>query len=233
VSNAQTLHVLSAGAAAAVVLALAETLRDTLGVFPTFDAAGSIRARFIAGEPCDVLILPAAMQDALVADRLVEHGSVASLGRAATGIAVRDGEPLPPIADAAGLRASLAAATALYCPDTERATAGIHFVGVLRELGIHDRVAPKIHAFANGARAMAALAAGGSRGAIGCTQATEILCTPGVTLVGPLPAPFGLTTDYAAAVSAASAQPGHARDFVARLTGRDARKLREASGFLR
>ena len=37
-------------------------------------------------------------------------------------------------------------------------------------------------------------------GALGCTQVTEILYTPGLTLAGPLPEPFGLATAYAAGV---------------------------------
>ena len=75
-----------------------------------------------------------------------------------TGVAVARGDPAPALADADALRASLLAAPALYCPDTIRATAGIHFAGVLRTLGIFETSMPKLHAYPNGARAMAALA---------------------------------------------------------------------------
>ena len=233
-TGARTLHVLSAGAARALVLQLADEWRQTAAVTiaGAFDAAGAIRARFVAGAPCDVLILPAAMQDALGAKDLVDVASIASLGRVPTGIAVPEGEPAPTIADSDALRVALERASALYCPDTERSTAGIHFVRLLREMGIHDRVASKLRAYANGARAMAALAAGG-RGAIGCTQVTEILYTPGVLLVGPLPAPFELTTAYTAAVGKAATDAALALQFVARLAARDTAPLRESSGFLR
>lgn len=235
-TGGQGLHVLSAGAAKAVVLALAAELRETAGtgIAGTFDAAGAIRAQFVAGAPCDVLILPVAMLDALAGERRVDAASVASLGRVPTGIAVPAGEQAPSIVDADALRASLERAAALYCPDTERSTAGIHFMRMLRELGIDARVAAKVRAYANGAQAMAAMAAAAlpRGGAIGCTQVTEILYTPGVTLVGPLPQPFELVTIYAVAVSAASRQIDSARRFAAQLAGDALRERRASSGFL-
>ena len=234
-TGGRTLHVLSAGAAKAVVLAVTEAFRSDTGVAitATFDAAGAIRARFETGASCDVLIAPAAMLEALAASSRVVAASIVPLGRVATGIAVADRAHAPSIADADALRVSLERATALYCPDTERATAGIHFIRVLRKLGIHERVAPRIRAYANGALAMAALAtdASGRGGAIGCTQVTEILYTPGIVLVGPLPPPFELETVYAVAIGGASANPAVAAEFVARLTGRETLRSRESSGF--
>jgi len=151
------LHVLSAGAAKAVVTALAGTFRHGDGVVATFDAAGAIRAHLLARDPCDVVILPMPMLEALADDGHVARESIATLGRVPTGIAIPQGAPLPAIGDSAALRATLERASALYCPDRERATAGIHFVRMLRELGLHDRVASRIRAHPNGAAAMAAI----------------------------------------------------------------------------
>jgi molybdate transport system substrate-binding protein len=234
VTGAPPLDILSAGAAKAVVLALGAELRerDGIDVAGVFDAAGAIRARFIEGAPCDVLLLPAAMLDELAAQQRVDPDSQASLGRVPTGIAIASGTPTPPIHDADALRALFDDASALYCPDTERSTAGLHFVQVLRDMGIYSHVAARIRDYANGAQAMAALAAtSGRERAIGCTQVTEILYTPGVTLVGSLPAPFELTTTYSAAASIASRDPAAARRFVAMLTGDASRELRATSGF--
>ena len=234
-TGAPTLDILSAGAAKAVVLTLADELSKREGgtVSGVFDAAGAIRAQFIAGAACDVLILPAAMMAELAAQQRIEAATLAPLGHVPTGIAIAEGATAPSIGDADALRTAFDDASALYCPDTERSTAGIHFVRMLREMGIHSRVAPRIRDYANGAQAMAALAAAGPehQRAIGCTQVTEILYTPGVTLIGLLPPPFELTTVYTAAVSARSRHAGRAREFVARLTGRDSESLRIASGF--
>ena len=232
--TAAPLRVLSAGAAKAVVTRLAGTFRDAHGmaVSATFDAAGTIRAQLLAGDPCDVVILPQPMLHALADDGHVARESIATLGRVPTGIAVPDGVPHPAIADAASLRGTLERASALYCPDVARATAGIHFLRMLRELGIHDRVVTRIRAHPNGATAMAAMAAAGDPAAVGCTQASEILYTPGVTLVGPLPEPFALATDYSAAVAAASERSSAAREFRAILTGSQSSELRRRSGFV-
>ena len=61
---------------------------------------------------------------------------------------------------------------------------------------------------------------------IGCTQVTEILDTPGVTLVAPLPQEFELATIYTAAVAARAASPDQARRLVALLSGPSARSAR-------
>jgi molybdate transport system substrate-binding protein len=234
VTGPPTLDILSAGAAKAVVLALAGELRERNGidVAGVFDAAGAIRTRFGEGAPCDVLLLPAAMLDELAVQQRVDPHSRAALGCVPTGIAIASGSPAPRIHDADALRTTFAAASALYCPDTERSTAGLHFVRMLREMGIYSDVAARIRDYANGAQAMAALAAAAGRErAIGCTQVTEILYTPGVSLVGSLPPPFELTTTYSAATNVTSRHPDTARRFVAMLTGSHSRELRAASGF--
>ncbi len=230
------LHLLSAGAAKGLVQALAASFeRDTGATLAaTFDAAGTIRDRFLAGDPCDVVILPAAMLDALAAQGKVEPDSIAALGGVRTGVAVPSAEPAPAIAGVDGLREVLSRATALYCPDIERATAGIHFVGVLKKLGIHDGVAARLRPYANGATAMAAMARAepiGHSGAVGCTQVTEILYTPGVTLVATLPDEVGLTTVYSAAVSSGADDLALARRFASLLTGEATRALRREGGF--
>jgi len=138
---------------------------------------------------------------------------------------------LPDIHDAAALRATLAGASQLLFPDPQRATAGIHFVDVLRRLGIHDDVAGRCATFPNGATAMRALAEMREHGAIGCTQVTEINYTPGVALAGPLPPGFDLATVYTAAVCAGARDRVVAQRFVQMLSGAKARDVRARGGF--
>jgi molybdate transport system substrate-binding protein len=227
------LHVLSAGAAKGVVTSLAPAFEAAAAatLHFQFGAVGAIRDQWLAGAPCDVVILTAAMIEMLVSDGRVVADTVAPLGRVRTGVAVRVGEALPAIADRVALRQSLAAATALYVPDTDRSTAGAHFLKVLRELGISDDVVPRLRAFPNGAIAMRELAQSSERGLIGCTQITEINYTPGVFLVGALPKEFELSTVYSVAVAATSPQQEAARHFAQMLSGSEARELRRKSGF--
>ena len=227
------LRLLSAGAAQAVAAKIMIELRADAGVDvrATFQPVGALEDRLLAGEPCDVVVSTAAMIEEFARDGRVAVSTISTLGHVHTGIAVRSGEDAPLIGTSEELRASLATATRLYVPDLERATAGIHFVKVLRALGLHDGAAPPIASYPNGASAMAALAASTERGALGCTQITEIKSTPGVTLVGALPGEFDLATLYAAAVWASTRDPELARRFVYRLAGPDSRDLRRDAGF--
>ena len=230
----EVLCILSAGAAKGLVQALAGPFEAERGtrVDATFDSAGAISNAVVGGTACDLVILPAAMLDTLAAQALVDGETIAALGRVPTGIAVRSAEALPDVHDADALRAALGGASELYCPDTSRSTAGIHFAGVLRTLGLHESLSPRLRAFANGAQAMAALAAKGAAGAIGCTQVTEILYTPGVVFVAALPPPFELTTLYAVAVTTSVRTSADARAFAERLTGPSSQALRRTGGFL-
>ncbi|HLX28565.1 MAG TPA: substrate-binding domain-containing protein [Casimicrobiaceae bacterium] len=228
------LLVLSAGAAKGVVKSLANSFEADTGVTldATFDSAGAICEAVARGNGCDLVILPAPMLGTLAAEGFVDANSIAALGRVPTGIAVPDGDPRPDMHDAESLRASLVESSALYCPDTIRSTAGKHFAGVLRTLGLLDASKAKLRTYPNGATAMAALAEQRGRHAIGCTQISEILYTPGVALVASLPAPFELSTIYSAAVSSRPSSPANARAFCARLSDHATRELRRAGGFL-
>lgn len=218
----------SAGAAHGLVSAVA---RDAgVEVDGHFGAVGAMLEKFKAGEPCDVVILTDAQVAQLTAAAQVIPGSGADLGSVPTAIAVRDGAELPDVSSEAALRAALLAADGIFFPDPARATAGIHFAKVIDQLGIRAQVAERLRTHPNGATAMRAMAEGGGN-SIGCTQATEILATPGVRLVQPLPHGFDLETVYTAAVAAGSARAKTAGEFVERLAGESGRAARVKAGF--
>ena len=79
---------------------------------------------------------------------------------------------------------------------------------------------------------MRELAASTSAHPIGCTQVTEILYTPGASLVGVLSGEFELSTLYSAAVPARGQQRAAAVDFVNLLTGDAGRAARVSGGFV-
>jgi len=227
------LNILSAGASNGLVESLQAQFRAQtgVGIHATFRAVGAIKEKALAGEPCDVIILTAAMIDELARFGRVLPGTVAPLGRVRTAIAVREGAPLPDISSREVLRNAARASAALYVPDVERATAGIHFVKVLRALGIFETVGPRLRSYPNGAMAMRELAQNVQSPTIGCAQMTEIKYTPGVTLVGPLPAEFELATAYAVGVYFKAHQPELARRFAELLSGETAHELRVIGGF--
>jgi molybdate transport system substrate-binding protein len=230
---AAELHLLCAGAVKGLVLAVQagfETSADTRLV-ARFGAVGAMRDELAAGAPYDVFVATEAMVAALVAAGALTAATSAAIGRVQTALAVPAGAPLPAIDNAEALRATLLAASALYLPDATRSTAGAHAVAVLDRLGIRDALAPRLRMHANGATAMAALAAAADRSAIGCTQATEIRYTPGLALVGPLPEPCALATVYSVAVATATRNEAAARALVALLAGPASAPLRSAGGF--
>jgi molybdate transport system substrate-binding protein len=228
-------HLLSGGAAQGLVGALEARFRAASGceIAATYGAVGAMRAKLTAGAPADLLILTKALIAELAASGQVAAGSVADIGVVRTAIAARSGDPLPATGDEEGLRSALLSADAIYFPDPRQATAGIHFAKVLAELGIARNVAMRLRPYPNGATAMLALAQSRAERPIGCTQATEILHTPGVTLVGPLPQRFELATVYTAGVCTRATLPAEARQLAALLSGEDGRSAREQAGFER
>jgi molybdate transport system substrate-binding protein len=227
------LRLLSGGAAQGLVQALTPRLKRDTGcdIDGTFGAVGAMRDKLAAGAPADLVILTAALVAELARDGHVVAGSAADLGAVPTCVAVRAGDSVPPIGDANALRAALRSADGIYFPDPKLATAGIHFAKVLDALGIAGDVAARLRPHPNGATAMRALAASTDTRPIGCTQATEILNTPGTALVGPLPGDYALAATYTVGLCAKAAQPDEARTFAAMLTHRDSVALRQRLGF--
>jgi molybdate transport system substrate-binding protein len=227
------LALLCAGAAKGLVAAVGPAFTTETGVAidGTYGAVGALVEKLKGGARCDAIVLTAALITCLEKEGFVVPGTTAPLGSAATAIAVARGSPRPAIGDAGALHATLVGATRLYFPDPERATAGIHFKDVLRRLGIADMVSTRCATFESGAAAMAALAGASDRGAIGCTQATEIVYTPGVELIGTLPPGFALATLYSAAVCRRAGAPEAAQRLIAMLAGPASRETRERCGF--
>jgi molybdate transport system substrate-binding protein len=227
------LRLLSGGAAHGLVEALGPAFKAETGctIEGTFSAVGTMRDRLLAGEPADLVILSRSLIEALAREGRVDGASARDLGTVATAVGVRAGDPVPPLADAEALRAALLAADAIHFPDPARATAGIHFAKVMEKLGIREQVAERLRPAPNGATAMRALAESEARRPLGCTQATEILATPGIALAGSLPPGCDLATVYTAAVTRTAQAPHEATALIVRLISDAAAATRRRLGF--
>lgn len=225
--------VLSGGAAAAVVKHVQEQFERATGarVNGTYSAVGQMRDQLVAGEPCDLVILTRPLVAQLVASGHVVDGSQRSLGLVRTGVAVRAGDALPPISSREELLAAFRAASEIYYPDPEKATAGIHFMNVLKALGLDESMKAALRPFPNGATAMAEMSRSKAARVIGCTQETEINYTPGVTLVGSLPKEFELATDYTLGVCTTAQEPQLARELAELVAGPASQDIRRQGGF--
>jgi molybdate transport system substrate-binding protein len=227
------MHVLSGGAAAAVVRSVQAEFETTTGhqIHGTFSAVGMMRDQLVGGTPCDVVILTQPLIAQLIASGHVVAGSARSLGRVKTGVAVRSGTPHPPVSSRADLHAAMSSAQGIYFPDPDKATAGIHFMNVLKALGLDERLRSKFRVFPNGATAMGEMAKSTESDLIGCTQVTEINYTPGVDLVDVLPAEFELSTDYTLGICSAAQHPEQAQLLADLLCGSASESVRRQGGF--
>ena len=228
-----SIHLLSGGAAQALVTGLQERFKAShgLSIEATFGAVGMMKDKLLAGEPCDVLVLTEALIGQLTASGQVAAGTARAVGVVKTGVAVKTGEARPFVDTPAELKASLQAARGLYIPDPVKSTAGIHVMSVLKALGLEAELADRLRAYPNGAAAMTAMARSTEPGLIGCTQNTEILFIDGVELVADLPREFELATVYTAAVCTGARQAQAAGEFIALLADPATAAMRVQCGF--
>jgi molybdate transport system substrate-binding protein len=226
-------NVLSGGAAAAVVKGVqAQFERETAAqINAAYSAVGQMRDQLLAGAPCDMVILTKALVGKLVESGHVVAGSARSLGIVKTGVAVPSGRAHPKIGNREELAAAFRAAREIYYPDPEKATAGIHFMNVLKSLGLDQELQGAFRRFPNGATAMAEMTKSKEANVIGCTQETEINYTPGVDLVGSLPKEFELATDYTLGLCTKAQQPELAQKLAALVAGPASAAIRRQGGF--
>jgi molybdate transport system substrate-binding protein len=229
-----SLNILSGGAAQGLVKSLAPAFKARTGfdIEGEFGAVGAMADKLRAGRPADIIILTEALVRTLAQEKLVAPASVKNVGVVETALAVRANDPGISASDQESLRKALLAADAIYVPDIKASTAGIHIATVLALLGIDEEVESRLKIYPNGATAMRHLAESPARQPIGCTQSTEIIGTPGVTLSGALPPGCELATMYTAAVKAGAVRPREAQVLIELLIAVDHRELRRRAGFL-
>lgn len=228
------LNILSGGAAQGLVASLTPAFKELTGfdIVGEFGAVGIMADKLRNGTAADIVILTAALLAKLADERLVAAASIADIGLVETALAVRAGDPMAAVKDAAGLREVLLASDAIFVPDTKASTAGIHVAKVLEQLGIADAVADRLRIFPNGATAMRKLAASTAVRPIGCTQSTEIISTKGVALSGALPPGCELATMYTAGITSTAAHPQQASHLIDLLIGAAQHERRTRAGFV-
>jgi molybdate transport system substrate-binding protein len=227
------MNILSGGAAAAVVKGVQANFEKDTGcsINSLFSAVGMMRNQLLNGTACDLVILTRPLIQQLIESGHVVAGSAQSLGRVKTGVAVKAGRLHPAVNTREALTATFRTARGIYFPDPDHATAGIHFMNVLKSLGLDQELRDVFRVFPNGATAMQSMAGSDEPDLVGCTQVTEINYTPGVELVDVLPLEFELATDYTLGICTQTRQPELAQKLAAMLTGPDSAAIRQQGGF--
>jgi molybdate transport system substrate-binding protein len=225
------LNIISAGAALGLTRQLlGEQISINVGI--NFGAVRTMYDHYVSGVPCDLLLLTRTQMEELDTAGCLMADSMRDIGHVKTGVAVRaDSSAMPHIADSAALKATLLAASSLYCPDMKQSTAGLHVANMLKSLGIWDEMKARISEHPNGATAMRMMDSSNDAASLGCTQVTEIIYTPSVRLVGLLPKEFELSTIYTIAVPKRSVHPEAALAAINVLCEPANQAVRTAAGF--
>ena len=204
VARADEVRVLAAGAAKAALEKVAPAFQSATGhtMHASFDTVGTQRDRVLKGEAADLVVLSdSAIAQLATAGRLTGEQRQ-FIGDVAVSLAVRAGAAVPDISTPEAVKLALQQATTIAYADPARgATAGTHFDKVLAQLGLRETLRPKLHVLPFGVDVIRDVASG--KYALGVSQSSEILQHEGITMVGPLPAPYALTTGYSAAVTSA------------------------------
>lgn len=232
--NAQDLKVLTTGAYKQMVLAMipAFEAKTSHKVSMDNDTAGALIKRVKAGELFDVLILtPKALEDfAQGGAATVDAKTIVSIAKVGIGVAVREGEEKPPLQTVDDfLRVLQRAKKIAYIDPASGGSSGIYLAQLFDKKGWREMIAPKA-VLINGGYVADALVKGQADLAI--HQISEIVPVKGASLVGPLPEELQNYTIYAGAVSARSANPQAAREFLSLVSGPQAGALMREKGMV-
>jgi molybdate transport system substrate-binding protein len=159
-----------------------------------FDTAGAAEKKFLADPNASFLITTQPRIEKAIATNLLTGGKAIHLVDTAAGIASSQAVK-PIIRNGEDLRAALLAARKIAFSDPARgATVGLHFVKVIKELGIENEVIAKAVIARDGVETMKLIL--DKSVDIGITQMSEVVQADRSTLIGPFPKEFALASSY-------------------------------------
>lgn len=179
----------------------------------TTDTSPPLVKRIYAGENFDILVQPTITIDALIkADKIVADTRT-DLVRSGIGVEVPPGARKPDISSVEALKRALLDAKSIAFL---KEGSGIYMEGLIERLGIADAIKSKITR--PDRDVVSELVAKGEID-LGIVAITQILTTPGVQYVGPLPPEVQSYITFTGGISANSHAPNVARDLFRFLTG--------------
>lgn len=226
------IKVLTGGAYRAVVVAVAPVFERQTGhkVTVVNDTVGALVRRIGAGEAFDVVIVTPAALERLGRDGKVAPGVRTDLAKVGIGVMVKSGAPMPDVGSVdAFKRAVLDAGSIAYIDPESGGSSGIYIAGLLSRLGVAEQVRGKTR-LKRGGHVSDFILSGEAE--LGIHQMSEIVSTPGVTLVGPLPADIQNYTTYAAGIGSTVRDRGAAEALIETLAGSAATEILAARGML-
>ena len=151
----------------------------------TYDTAGPVKNRILAGEVPDMVITQGSFIDDLLKQNKIVPGSRANLALSAVVAFVRAGAPKPDISSVDALKRTLFAARSIAHSDpAQGGAAGVYFAASMDRLGIADQLKPKVKLVVPGT-AGETVAKGEAE--IGIDQNAVVRPIPGIDIIGSLP----------------------------------------------
>jgi len=225
-ANVPEIKVWTARAIATVLAEVGPQFERTAGykLAISSDLPAGFARRADAGEPFDILISGSAPVDEWIKDGKIIAETRAEIARSGIGVGVRAGAHKPDVSSVEAFkRALLEAKSIAYL----KVGSGIYLAGMLERLGIAEALKPKVTR--PDSDIVSELVAKGEV-ELGMVVITQILTTPGVELVGPLPPEIQSYVTFTAGISANSKAPEAARDLIKFLIGPTAAPVIKAQG---
>jgi molybdate transport system substrate-binding protein len=188
--------------------------------------AATLADRIIDGESFDVFIGPPAQMNRVVQHNKIIAETRTAIAHSGIGVGVRAGAPKPDITSVDAFKQTLLKAKSIGYLKQE-GTSGAYLHGLFERLGIADATKSKL--VRPETDVVSELVAKGEI-ELGMVVITQIMTTPGVDLVGPLPREVQSYVRWSGGVSANSAAPHAAKELIRFLTGPAALPVLKAQG---
>lgn len=165
----------------------------------SYDPTAAMIPRIDGGERADITILTTTGIDRLIAQGVLAAGSRVDLARSSVGIAVKQGARKPDISTPDAFRRALLDARSIVY--SRAGASGIFFVKLIERLGIAREIEAKAVIVPAG---FTGETVAEGKAEIAVQQVSELMVTPGVDLVGPLPHEYQEYLDFAGGVFASA-----------------------------
>ena len=210
VAEADDIKIWTARAIATVLAEIGHEFERETGHTLTIssDLPPAFLRRANAGESFDVLISGSPLVDEWIRDGRIIAETRTDIARSGIGVEVRAGAPKPDISSVDAFKRALVNAKSIAYL---RIGSGIYLAGLLERLGLAEAIKSKVTRPESDI--VSELVAKGEV-ELGMTVITQILTTPGVDLVGPLPPEVQSYVTFAAGVSSHSSVPDAARRLI-------------------
>jgi molybdate transport system substrate-binding protein len=233
VAGAAEIKVLAGSAVMPVMPELITKFEQLSGHKVWFDFDGAIGAmtnRLLEGELADVAIVSGEQIELLERQGKVVAGSRTDIAKVGVGLFVRKGASRPEISSVEAFSRTMRAAKSIgYNDPAAGAPVGIYLIGLFDRMGIAAEMQAKTTIFRQRSERFEAVARGDVE--IGFNQISEIVATPNVDLVGPLPAPLQHYTLFATGIVASGVEHDAGGALIRFITSPASMAIWRANGF--